>query len=166
MIFFSLYSSGLSFVMLAIESSAVIISGNPVALSLFCFRSIMWSRTLDKIHKWCSSVGSKHLKSLSVHIEFCPLEGYFMICSMLSLSKTPVQFTCRYLKDLHIDKPWRSFYIYIVYNSLVGYMATEAKCVQIVFKVFRLTISMKMSESAVPHNHLEAGHSRKHFHQR
>ena len=52
-------------------------------------------------------------------------------------------------------------YRYSVSLPLVGYMTTEAKCVQHVFKVCRLTIFMKMSECVAPYKHLETGYNGK-----
>ena len=53
---------------------------------------------------------------------------------------------------------------YAVRLSLVGYMATDAKCVQHVFEVCKLTTSTKMSFLEVHCNALKIGYNRKHIH--
>ena len=41
-------------------------------------------------------------------------------------------------------------------------MATEGKCAQDVFEIYKLTISMKILEDVVSHNHFETGYNEKH----
>ena len=49
--------------------------------------------------------------------------------------------------------------------SLVGHIATDAKCVKIVFKVCEVTILRKMSVCAISHNPPEFGDNEKLCHQ-
>ena len=43
------------------------------------------------------------VRSLSVYTEISPPEGSCMTCSVSSVTKIPVQPTCRSLKHLHVD---------------------------------------------------------------
>ena len=51
---------------------------------------------------------------------------------------------------------------YSVSGSLVGYMATDAKCTLTVFEICILTILTKLSVLPVTCNHLDAGYNGNH----
>ena len=51
--------------------------------------------------------------------------------------------------------------MYPVSHRLVDYMATDAKCSEIVFEVCKLTTATKKSALAIPHYHPESGNNGK-----
>ena len=81
---------------------------NLIAPIMFCCSSMTWSRTLDKTHIWCVSLGSMCLRWQSVHNNACPFESSFTQFFMPSVNMTVVQSTCKYLEHLHMGTIWMS----------------------------------------------------------
>ena len=109
------------------RAAYAIIYGDLMSSSVFCFRSIMCSKTPDKIHIWGGSLRSLCFRSLSVHAGICPLKGHFMTCFMSSGIITPVQFTWRYHEHLACRYNLMSLILRTPARlSLLGYMTIDA----------------------------------------
>ena len=86
-----------------------------------------------------------------------------LVCSVFSMSITPVQPTCRYFEHLHVGTICMSLMFRKPVNLiLVGYMTTDERCAHALFKVHKLATSTKVSVHAIPCNYFEIGYNWKH----